>query len=187
MLSVIGLASCYSAMATTTLRLDATFTNFTSFYNLIPLAPHDPLHFALEFSPSDLDPSVTTIERIELTLGPKVFLPSEIGFIRNILDGKDAFGVAANGLDSVRMDAFDFLFIYDSANPSDFAFAYSAPLSPFVQDGWQTSTASAFSIATVTTVPEPSTLLLTSLGLVGVLVGRGHRLGRPCNQTKSTA
>lgn len=165
-LGVLAAFSLLVASAAHAMLITVSFTanNFVPNTGSTP-APVDPVSGTIVWDAASVNSPINSLTSISLVIDGHTYSLGEIGF-ENFTN--DVFiGGLLNGIRALAPGTDDFFFFWHFATPTPFEFLYAS--SVHTQTVWISNT---FPQVTVTTTPEPTTLALLTLGLLGLAAAR---------------
>ncbi len=167
----LGIAGVFALLAATAAQaipvsVAFTATGFVPLFGSTP-APDDPVSGTIVYDAASVNAPINSLTSITLTINGHVYMLAEIGFLSD--PGIGEVGGLIDGVNGSGSFEDDFVIIWDMAALTPLLFLYATANSAEI---WNTSSFSRFS---VTAAPEPATLALFALGLLGATVARRVR------------
>ena len=128
-------------------------------------APVDPVSGTIVWDAASVNSPINSLTSISLLIDGHTYSLGEIGFEN--FTTVVFIGGLVSGINSVVPATDDFFFEWDFATLTPFMFIYASSL--HFPPVWSSNT---FPQVTVTTTPEPTTLALLTLGLLGMAAAR---------------
>jgi len=125
-------------------------------------APTDPVTGTIVYEAASLGATVDSLTSISLTLDGYTYGVGELGFTSS--GSTDFIGGSLNGVQTIFSATNDFLIRFNRDAQTGFDFIYS---SASINNIWSSAQFTSFSMTELSQVPEPTTVALLSLGLVG--------------------
>jgi hypothetical protein len=136
--------------------------------NFIPrytsnLPPTDPVVGTIIYEASSITADIDSLTSINLIIDGHTYSTSEVGYISPFSTTRQKIGGNLMGVDTINSGTNDFWLDWykDTSVPMWFYYTSSS-----TEGIWSSTTFSSFS---VTSVPEPSTIILIGFGLIGLL------------------
>jgi len=166
-----GIAGVFALLAATAAQaipvsVAFTATGFVPLFGSTP-APDDPVSGTIVYDAASVNAAINSLTSITLTINGHVYTLGEIGFLSD--PGIGEVGGLIDGVNGSGSFEDDFVIIWDMNALTPLLFLYATANSDAI---WTTSSFSSFS---VTAAPEPATLALFALGVLGAGVAQRFR------------